>query len=65
MKIDRTYLRPEKAILHEKMYEGFEKKEAPVSKVYRNAEILPAIRFDEDEDRLMFGRGGLVAEDRS
>ncbi len=65
MKIDRTYLRPEKAILHEKMYEGFEKKEAPVSKVYRNAEILPAIRFDEDEDRLMFGRGGLVAEDGS
>ena len=63
MKIDRRYLRPEKAVLHAKMYEGFEKKDAPVSEIYKNAEIVPAVRFDEDKDSLMFGRGGLFAED--
>ena len=63
MKIDRTYLRPEKAVLHEKMYEGFVKKEEPGYAIYKNAEILPAIVFDEDGGKLMFGRGGLLSEE--
>lgn len=62
MQINYDYLRPKKAkVLEEWHNEEFYKKEELLAESYKNATILPLKRIDGDN--LLFGRGGVVAED--
>ena len=63
MHIDDRFTRPHKAAAIRKLHEAeLSDRRELSSECFPNATVLPLIKFEEDKESLLFGRGAVIDE---